>query len=113
MELKRILSRYRRVVFFVLLILVCSAGRCVIVWYKSRPPDNVHVYDLTWADRADANNIVYRRWRYFLKPCSYQPFKIEKYSRGDPNDDYVLEETLVIGYPDEEQIREVMKDAGF
>ena len=113
MKLKSLFTRYRWVVFYVLLILACLAARYVIVWYKSRPLDHIGVYDLTWPDRADPNDIVYRRWRYFLKPRSYQPFKIEKYSKHDPNDSYTLEETLVIKYPTDEQIQQVIKDVGF
>ena len=68
---------------------------------------------MQWPDETDANNIVYRRWRYFLKPRSYLPLKVEKYSKLDPNDNYVLEEILVVEYPSDDEIRQVIKDAGF
>ena len=110
---RNMFNRYRWVIFYVLLTLVSLAGRYVIVWYKTRPPNHIRIHDLTWTDREDANNIVYRRWRYFLKPRSYLPLKIEKYSRSDPNDSYTLKETLVIEYPATEKIRQVIKDAGF
>jgi len=112
-------SRYRWIIFYVLLVLACIPLRYAIVWYKSRPPNHVHVHDLTWPDRTDGEegddegDVVYRRWRYFFKPRSYIPLKIEKYSRGEPNDDYVLEETLVISYPSTDEIRQVIKDTGF
>jgi hypothetical protein len=66
---------------------------------------------LTWPDETDPNNVIYRRWRYFLKPRSYLPFKVEKYSRGDPDSSYVLEETLVISYPGTDQICELLEGA--
>jgi len=106
-------SRHRWVIFFVFWILVCLAARYVIVWYKTRPPNHIHVHDLTWSDRTDANNVVYRRWRYFLKPRSYLPLKVEKYSKLDPNDSYALEEALVVSYLTTDEIRRAMKDAGF
>ena len=112
-KLRNIFIRYCWVMFYVSLILLCLIARYVIVWYKTRPPNRVHVYDLTWPDRTDANNVVYRRWRYFLKPRSYLPLKVEKYSKRDPNDDYTLKETLVITYPSDDEIRQVIKDAGF
>ncbi len=113
MKIKSLFSRYRWVICFVFLILVCLAARYVIVWYKTHPPNYIHVYDLIWPDRTDANNVVYRRWRYFLKPRSYLPLKVEKYSKLGPNDSYALEETLVITYPSTDEIRQVIKDAGF
>ena len=110
---KHIFTRYRWIICFILLILACLTLRHIIVWYKTRPPNHIHIYDLTWPDRTDANNIVYRRWRYYLEPGSYRPLKVEKYSRDDPNDSFTLEETLVISYPTEDEIRQVIKDAGF
>jgi len=79
-------------------------------WVKDNP---VSVYDLTWPDRADANNVVYRRLRYFIESKTNLPRKVEKYSRADPNGDYTLEETLVISYPTDEQVRAAVKDADF
>ena len=113
MKMKSLFSRYRWAIFYVLLILACLPAWYAIVRYKTRPPNRIHVYDLTWPDRTDANNVVYRRWRYFLKPRSYLPLKVEKYSKLDTNDSYALEETLVISYPTTGQIRQIIKDAGF
>ena len=97
-------------IFWILLLglLLASGYR-----YYNRPARKpVEVYELTWPDRANVNNIVYRRWRYYFKSFSDVPSKVEKYSRADPNDSYTLEETLVIEYPADEQIRQVIKDAG-
>ena len=100
---------YRWIIYFVILVLAFLAVRNIIVFCKTRPPDHVRVHDLTWPDRTDKDNVVYRRWRYFLKPRSYLPFKIEKYFRSDPNEDYILEETLVISYPSTGEIRKDIK----
>ena len=116
MKIKSLFSRYRWVICFVLLILACLAARYVIVWYRTRPPNNVRVYDLTWADRTGGDkggDVVYRRWRYFVETKTNLLRKIEKYSKLDLSGDYTLEETLVISYPTDDEIREVIKDAGF
>ena len=121
-NLRNIFTRYREVIFYVLLILVCL-GLLVAAryyrhykWIKNNP---ISVYDLTWPDRADANeagdegDVVYRRWRYYIETKTNLPRKIKKYSTRDPNDEYVLEETLIVSYPTDEQIRAVIKDANF
>ena len=71
------------------------------------------MYDLTWVDRTDADNVVYRRWRYYIENKTKLPRKIKKYSRLDPNDSYVLEETVTVSYPTNEEVMQVIKDAGF
>ena len=107
-------GRYRGVIYWVLLILTCLSARRVIVWYRTRPAGRIHVYDLTWSEkREEGGDVVYRRWRYFIEAKTNLPRKVEKYSRGDPNDNYVLEETLIVNYPTDEQIRQVINDVGF
>ncbi len=78
-------------------------------WVKEYP---VSVCDLTWPDRTDANNVVYRRWRYYIESKTKLPRKIKKYSRLDPNDSYVLEEIVTVGYPTNEEVMQVIKDIG-
>ena len=113
MKKKNILSRHRRDIYIVLagLVFVCLAyiGR----QYRQRAANRIQVYDLTWPDETDKNNIVYRRWRYFIEPRSCLPVRIEKYSKRDPNDNYTLLETLVITYPSDEEILQVIKKVGF
>ena len=71
------------------------------------------MYDLTWPDKTDKGDIVFRRWRYFIETKTNLPRKIEKDSRDDPNDNYTLQETLIIEYPSTDEIRQAIKDAGF
>jgi len=98
-------------IFWILLLglLLASGYR----YYNRHARKPIEVCELTWPDRTDVNNIVYRRWRYYIETKTNLPRKIEKYSRCDPNDSFTLEETLVIEYPTDEQIRQVIKDAGF
>ncbi len=110
---KLAVSWYRWVILFVLWILACLAVRYVNVWYTNRPPNHIRIYDLPWVDITDANNIVYRRWRYYLKPRSYLPQKLEKYYKREPNDTYILEETLIFSYPNDEQFSPAIKYTDF
>jgi hypothetical protein len=73
----------------------------------------IEVYDLTWPDKTDANRPVFHRWRYFIEAKTNLPRKVEKYYKLAPEDNYILEETLVISYPTTEEIKSVIKDAGF
>ncbi len=116
-------------IFWILLLglLLASGYR-----YYNRPArKTIEVYDLTWSDKTDEEeqegdegdegldagdvegDVVYRRWRYYIETKTNLPRKIKKYSKRDPNDDYVLEETLVIEYPADDEIRQVIEDAGF
>jgi hypothetical protein len=106
------MARPKRVfVFYILLVLVCAAVLCAVVWYKSRIVNRIRVYDLTWQDTTDANEVVYRRWRYYIETKTNLPRKIEKFYKQDHNAAYVLQETLVIGYPTADEIKKFIKDA--
>lgn len=96
--------------YFLLLLFVLFATRQAIIWFDSRPPNHVHIYDLDWSDK-DGNEICYHKWRYYLKPNSFEPFKIEKYSKttSDPSIPYNLIETLIINYPSDEEMKEIIR----
>ncbi|MHC4646692.1 MAG: hypothetical protein ACYTBJ_14435 [Planctomycetota bacterium] len=80
--------------------------------YKNPHHDgHIEVYDLTWTDKTADGHEVLRKWRYFIESKTNLPRKIEKYSKRDPNDKYVLEETLIVTYPTDERLRHVIKDA--
>ncbi|MFC1677856.1 hypothetical protein ACFL3G_12455 [Planctomycetota bacterium] len=110
MKIKSLFTRYHWLIFFILLILTYFPVKYAVRQYKRNQPS---IYDLTWPDRTDANSIVYRRWRYYFKANTNLPHRIEKYYRIDPNNSYILEEILVITYPTDEEIQQVIKDAGF
>ena len=94
--------------YFLLLILILLLARRIII--NHRTADKISVYDLTWPDSDPNNNVTFHKWRYFLKPKSYLPFKIEKYCKtaGDPNESYKLTETLTIEYPTERQMSQMI-----
>lgn len=108
-----ILHRKWFCVFWVLFVsLSLAAGFRYYRYYQWAKENPVSVYDLTWVDRTDSENVVYRRWRYYIESKTYLPRKIKKYSKVDPGDSYVLEETVTVGYPTNEDVMQVIKDIG-
>lgn len=81
--------------------------------YKWVKNNDIVVYDLTWPDEEDDGSVVFRKWRYFIETKTKLPRKIEKYSKYEPNGEYALQETLIVNYPTDEQIRQVIEDANF
>ena len=66
----------------------------------------VLVYELGWPDEKDGR-AVFRKERYYLDEETGQPRKIEKYFRYEPDGEYVLEGTRIIGEStDEEEAEE-------
>ena len=113
MKLKQLFSRYRKPVYLILTALLCISLLVAIRYYKNANRKPIEVYDLTWPDKTDANQPVFRRWRYFIETKTNLPQKVEKYYKLTPEDNYILEETLVVSYPTTEEIKSVIKDAGF
>lgn len=113
MKLKQIFSRYHKSVYLILTVLLCISLLVGFRCYKNANRKPIEVYDLTWPDRTDANRPVFRRWRYFIETKTNLPRKVEKYYKLAHEDNYILEETLVVSYPTTEEIKSVIKDAGF
>ena len=112
-KLKRVFG-YNRRVKCIAMTVVLGLLLCIILLYHARTGQGgIQVYDLTWPDKTDANRPVFRRWRYFIEAKINLPRKVEKYYKMTPEDDYILEETLVVSYPTTEEIKSVIKDAGF
>ena len=113
MRLKQVFSHYRKPVYLILTALLCISLPVGFRFYKNANRKPIEVYDLTWPDRTDANRPVFRRWRYFIETKTNLPRKVEKYYKLTPEDNYILEETLVVSYPTTEEIKAVIEDAGF
>ena len=113
MKAKPVFSCYRRVVYIILAVLVCVSIGYILKRYKGHPANGVVVYDLKWTGKMDDGSEVFHRWRYFIEAKTNLPRRIEKYYNLAPNDNYTLEETLVINYHDNAKLRQVIKDAGF
>ena len=113
MKLKQVFSHYRKPVYLILIAFVCISLLIGFRYYKNASRKPIEVYDLTWPDKTDANRPVFRRWRYFIETKTNMPRKVEKCYKLAPEDKYTLEETLVVSYPTTEEIKSVIKDAGF
>ena len=113
MESKSILSYWSQSKYIIVVILLCI---CVLVLFMCRMKTNhedIQIYDLIWSDRTNVNRPVFRKWRYFIETKTNLPRKVEKYYKLTPEEDYILEETLVVSYPATERIKSIMKDTGF
>ncbi len=113
MKLKQVFSRYHRAVYIVLTALLCISFCIILLYYMNIGQGGIEVYDLAWPDRTDEGHRVFRRWRYFIEAKTNLPRKVEKYYKLAPEDDYILEETLIVDYPSADEIRSVIRDAGF
>lgn len=113
MKLKQMFG-YNRKLKYIAMAIVLGLFLCIILLYCMKATrEGIEVYDLTWPDKTDVNRPVLRRWRYFIEAKTNLPRKVEKFYKLAPEDDYILEETLVISYPTNEEIKSVIKDAGF
>ena len=69
------------------------------------------VYDLTWiAKRTGSQAVVYRKWRVFVEDRTNLPKKIEWYAKTRPEDEYVVERFVVIAYPSEVEIQNIIRN---
>jgi len=66
-------------------------------------------YDLTWiAKSKDSQAVVYRKWRVFIEDRTNLPKRIEWYAKSRPEDEYVVERFVVIAYPSEAEIQDII-----
>jgi len=111
---KKSLLRLAIVGVGVLILLISLALPIGLKWYKNYSQENhIEVYDLTWTDKTVDGPEVLRKWRYFIESKTSLPRKIEKYRKADGDEHYVLEETLIVSYPTDEQVLAAIKDANF
>ena len=69
------------------------------------------VYDLIWVVQStDSPAAVYRKWRVFVTNRTNLPRKIEWYAKIRPEDEYVVERFVVIAYPPEDEIQNIIKN---
>jgi len=110
-KLKHVVIRYCRPKYLVLTVLLCLSFCIILMYYTKAGQEGIKVYDLTWTDKTSEGPDVSRKWRYFIESKTNLPRKIQKYRKLAPEDDYIMEETLIIGYPSADEIRSVIRDA--
>ncbi len=68
-------------------------------------------YELTWiAKSTDSQAVVHRKWRVFAEDRTNLPRKIEWYAKSRPEDEYGVERFVVIAYPSEGEIQNIIKN---
>jgi hypothetical protein len=68
-------------------------------------------YDLTWTAKSTGPQaIVYRKWRVFTEDHTGLPKRIEWYSKAVSDDEYVFEKFVVIAYPSEDEIQDIIRN---
>jgi hypothetical protein len=68
-------------------------------------------YDLTWIVKStDSQAAVHRKWRVFVEDRTNLPRKIEWYAKTRPEDEYVVERFVVVAYPGEDEIQDIIKN---
>ena len=68
-------------------------------------------YELTWiAKRTTPEAVIHRKWRVFTEDRTNLPRRIEWYSKSGPEDKYRFEKFVVIGYPSEGEIKNIIRN---
>lgn len=75
---------------------------------KKKAGEKIAAYELVWAEETE-EGAVHHKWRYFVEGKTGRPRKIEKYSKNEADGEYVLRETVIINYPPDEEMREVIR----
>jgi hypothetical protein len=66
-------------------------------------------YDLTWIVKStDSQTTMHRKWRVFVEDRTNLPKRIEWYAKSRTEDEYGLERFIVIAYPDEDEIQNII-----
>ena len=80
-------------------------------WERVRDPAIVAlvpgcvVYELTWITSAGGTE---RKWRVFADARSHLPRRTESYAKSDSEAEYELESFVVVTYPSEDDIKEIV-----
>jgi hypothetical protein len=69
------------------------------------------VYELVWTQQGTTSEVVlYRKWRVFVDSRTNLPKRAELYARSGPEQEYKLESFVIITYPSESEIKDIVKN---
>ena len=72
----------------------------------------IKVYDLTWTERNTTFEAIrLRKWRVFVDAGTKLPKRAEWYSKFEPEGEYKFETFSVVTYPNESQIKVLIRNA--
>lgn len=67
------------------------------------------VYELVWTEQVTTSEIViYRKWRVFIDARNNLPRRAESYVKSEPEQEYKLESFVIITYPTEREIQDLV-----
>ncbi|TKJ38678.1 MAG: hypothetical protein CEE38_02955 [Planctomycetes bacterium B3_Pla] len=67
------------------------------------------VYELVWTEQGTTSEIViYRKWRVFIGARTNLPGRAESYVKSEPGQEYKLESFVIITYPSEREIQDLV-----
>jgi len=67
------------------------------------------VYDLEWLQQGAVSEAsTYRRWRVFVDSKTHLPRRAESYAKSESEKEYVLEYFVMITYPSEREIQDIV-----
>ena len=68
-------------------------------------------YDLNWIDKStDSQVVLHKKWRVFAEDRTGLPKRIEWYSKAGSEDEYGFEKFVIISYPTEDEIQDIIRD---
>ncbi len=73
----------------------------------------IEVYDLTWIERAYDSSTVFKKWRVFADSETNIPQRIEWYEKSASDAEYILSLMMMVEYLNDNEIKEVIKEASF
>jgi hypothetical protein len=75
--------------------------------------DNTKVYELKWIEKTFRGLTSQRTWRVFADESTKLPRKIQWFTQSASDAQPVLELTMVIEYPNDQEIQGIMNDVSF
>jgi hypothetical protein len=74
---------------------------------------NVEIYELSWTEKTQGGLIVQRNWLVFADISTKLPNKVQWFSKSVSDAQPVLELTMVIEYPDDQQVQTILDEMAF
>ena len=75
--------------------------------------EGIEIYELKWTKKTYDSSGVFRKWRLFVDPQTNLLRKVEVYQQLTPDARYTLTAVRLIEYPDENEIRGILKEISF
>lgn len=74
---------------------------------------DIETYDLTWTDKAYDGSLVFKKWRVFVDLKTNLPQKTKFYDKLSADGEYALKSVMVVEYPSDSEMQEVIKESFF